>query len=627
VRGLVARCLNKDPKRRLQAIGEARIALEEGGLAETAPSQSRLSWGVVPWVAAAVAVIVAVVFATLYITDAPPEQSAVRFQLAPPEKGSIGHFKLSPDGRHLAFVSAESGTNRLWVRSLDAVDPRMLAGTDGARLPFWSPDSTYLGFFADGKLRKISVNGGPAQTLADAPNGVGGTWNRDGVIVFQPGPGNGTPLMRVSSAGGSVTPVTQLAGAGGHVHPEFLPDGRHFLYFARAESKPELNGIFVGSLDGGAPVRLLPDLGNAAYGPGHLLFRRENTLMAQPFDADRLAITGDVFPIAEDVGLSGPQNYSAFSVSWNGTLVYGRGGALESQGELVWVDRTGRQLAVAGPYGGYANISLSPDEKNVAFHRFEAANADVWVRDLARGVTTRLTFHPAPDFLLGWSPDGRRIMFFSNRAVDVGFYTKAVSGVGSEDLVIKARGTLPLTSAAGAPVRGEWSRDGRFLVYTAIGERSGPDLWIAPQFGDKKPVPFVNTQFTEGDGTFSPDGRWIAYVSNESSREEVYVQPFPASGGKWQVSASGGAGPQWSREGDELFYETPDRTLMAVPVRSGSTFAPGTPKALFSIGVTVGRRNYAVAADAQRFLVVRATGDVAGAPVTVVLNWTAGLKK
>ena len=620
IRRVLRRCLEKDPKKRLRDISGVDLLLDEEitpAPAAPAPSGSRL---LLATAAAAVLFAAAAgVLAFVYFGGTRTEPHAIRFQLFPPEKAAPQEYKLSPDGRFLAFTSQ----GRLWVRPLDALEAHPLPGAEGVRLPFWSPDGAFLGFFSDGKLKKISINGGPAQTLCDAPNGVGGTWSREGVILFQPGAATGAPLMRVSSAGGVPVAVTSSLSGEVHVHPEFLPDGQHFLYLARF-GKPETNGIYAGSLDGRTRERLLADQSNAIYvtpsprGSGHILFRRENTLMAQPFDAKTLKPVGDVFPLAEQVGIAGFAGYGAFSASQSGVLAYGVGRGGVNQ-ELIWMDRMGKVAEAAAPPGEYGSLRLSPDEKRVVFDRIESSNQDIWVRDLARGVTSRLTFHPATDNLPIWSSDGSRVLFPSRRSGAYDLYIKSAAGAGQEELLVKM----------GTP-RGwgtDWSTDGRFILFMMPGDKTAQDLWVAPQFGDKKPYPYLHESYDETDGVFSPDAHWVAYVSNESGRNQVYVQAFPVSGAKWQISTAGGSDPAWSRDGAELFYLAGDRTLMVTPVKQGTTLLPGTPKPLFVVPGSSARRSFQVSRNAQRFLVARPAGELAAAPLTVVVNWQAGLKK
>jgi eukaryotic-like serine/threonine-protein kinase len=627
---LLKRCLEKDPKKRLRDIGDAWALLVEEEQAKVAPSRSR--FGATRWMAATgVALVACAILAFVHFREAPPEQRSVRFQIPTLETSSTDFFKLSPDGRLLAFTSG----GRLWIRPLDSLQARPLPGTEGAGKLFWSPDSQFVAFFAQGKLQKIAASGGPAQVLCSATEPNGGTWNQDGVIVFPISLASG--LFRVSAAGGAPVPLAKPDAAGRiipQILPEFLPDGRHFLYWGLGT--PEEEGIYAGSLDGTPATRLLPDSSNASYvqaaGPpgqdGYLLFRRGETLMAQRFNPTRLSLSGDASPIAEKVG--GDELWTAFSVSENGTLVYAPA-ADATTVQLIWKDRTGKQVGLFGPPGIYRDFRLAPDEKRIAFANSFNDNRDVWVLDSVRGVTSRLTFDPAIDDPAMWSPDGLRVVWASNRAGTFDLYVKSANGAGPEQLLVKMGAT------AGWPE--DWSRDGRFILYQIPGAKTGQDLWIAPQpsegaGGDSRPFPYLETQFDEKHGRFSPDSNWVAYTSNESGREEVYVQSFPPSGAKFLISTGGGREPQWRKNGTELFYISENRTLMAVPLQLASSASKpvqvGQPKPLFRVPVLdtfIVGRSYEVGNDGQRFLMPALASGTTAPPLTVVLNWQTQLKK
>jgi eukaryotic-like serine/threonine-protein kinase len=626
---VVKTCLAKDREERWQSARDLKRALEwvANGTEPRlfAPSRSR-SRGVVAWAVAAVATLALSTLAFVQFREAPPEQRSVRFQIPPPEKSSIQFFRLSPDGRALAFIA---GDGRLWIRPLDSLQAQAIPGTEGATFPFWSPDSAFVGFFAQRKLKKINASGGPPQILCDASNFPGGAWSRDGVILFART--TTSELFRVPAAGGvPVQVTTKSTSAVSHRFPEFLPDGRHFVYTVVFGGTEE-SGIYAGSLDGKPPVRLLPDVSNAIYTPpgtagrsGHLLFRRGDALMAQPFDPARLRMSGDVFPVAEQVavGVSASTALGAFSLSENGTLAYGVSVATAIQ--LAWTDRTGKPMGSFGPPGSYNRFRLAPDEKRMVFND---ANLDIGVLDSVRGVTSRLTFDPAVDVTPMWSPDGLRVLWSSNRNGGFDLYIKSANGTGPEELLVKM--------GTGNGWGSDWSKDGRFIFYQMPGAKTGQDLWIAPQFGDRKPVPYLQTQFDEQEGRFSPDGNWVAYVSNESGRDEIYVQAFPPSGAKFQISTGGGSEPQWRIDGTELFYLGADQMLMAVPVklgRSGSeSLHVGVPKPLMAVppagNAGTPTRSYAVSNDGQRFLIPNLAGGGTGPPLTVVLNWQAGIKR
>jgi eukaryotic-like serine/threonine-protein kinase len=454
------------------------------------------------------------------------------------------------------------------------------------------------------------------------------------LILFTPKPNSG--LFRVPSTGGVSVQATNLGknSAATHAFPVFLPDGRHFIYTVLGAGPAE-SGIYAGSLDGKPSVRLLSDASNAIYAKpqspsrtGHLLVRRDNTLLAQSFDAAHLRVIGDLFPVAERVGVMGitAALFGAFSLSEGGTLAYGAGSAATIQ--LHWVDRAGKPIGSFGLPASYRRFRLAPGGKRIAFDSADqSGNQDVWVLDSTRGVTSRLTFDPAADNVPMWSPDGLRIVWASNRGGGYDLYTKSANGTGPEELLIQM--------GTGNGFATDWSRDGRFILYQRPGENTGQDLWVAPLLGDRKPFPYLETQFDEQEGRFSPDGKWIAYFSNESGRDEVYVQSFPLSGAKFQISRDGGTEPQWRSDGNELFYLTADRNLMAASVelsRSASEpFQVGQPKLLLSVPPVFSngfaRRSYAVSSDGQQFLITDAGGAGSSPPLTVVLNWQAGLKK
>jgi serine/threonine protein kinase len=625
VQPLLKRCLEKDPKKRLRDMGDAWALLADAPAA-SAPSRPRLGW---LWPAVtALAIVGALALSLVHFREDPPR--LVKLSLLPPEKAAAASLiAVSPDGRHVAFAATLDGKRELWVRDLDSLTARPLPGTEGASDPFWSPDSRSIGFFAPGKLKKIEIAGGPVLTLCDFSGFVrGGAWSQNGIIVFAIQAG----LFRISAAGGTAAPLTELnrpsaSGFSRSSSPWFLPDGRHFLYNV-VQSGPDKDGIYVADIDSKNDAkdaqRIAPANSNALYAPaGYLLFVRERTLMAQPFDASKARTTGDAVPFVEQVDPANRfiSSYQ-FSVSQNGVLAYTAGGGLDGGAiQLSWIDRSGKVVGTAGPPGSYSNFRLAPDEKRIAFDRPDpqSGSQDVWVMDLIRGVTSRLTFDPAVDNLPIWSPDGLRLLYPNNRTGVFDLYVKAATGAGPEELLIK----MGTTTGWGT----HWSPDGRFILYQTPGVKTGQDLWIAPQFGDRKPFPYLNSQFNESEGSFSPDGRWVAYVSDESGRDEVYVQAFPLSGAKFQISTGGGSEPNWRKDGTELYYLAADRNLMAVPVKSGATLEAGVPKPLFPIAVTAQRHSFAVANDGQRFLVSASAGGEKTVPITVVLNWQAALKR
>ncbi|MDQ3256192.1 MAG: hypothetical protein M3R15_20235, partial [Acidobacteriota bacterium] len=562
-------------------------------------------------------------FALAHLRHAPPDERVFKTFILPPEKASLGGIALSPDGRRLAFSAVDgTGKRRLYLRPLDALAAQLLAGTDGAAHPFWSPDNRFIGFFADGKLKKVAASGGPPQTICNAPGGRGGAWNRDDVIIFTPDPNDG--LYRVSAAGGEPSPLTTPDRSrleGSHRWPQFLPDGRSFLYFITGP--PESRGIYLGSLDSKETKRLLPTDSSAVYAPpGYLLFRRAGTLLAQAFDPQKLELTGEPFPLPEQVGVAAGTFYTYLTISQNGVLAYHTGNSEKAQ--LAWFDREGKQVGVTGSLGDYYNLALSPDGKRVAFDSVDpqTMNRDVWLLELARGTPMRFTFDPATDWFPVWSPDGSRIVFSSNRNGPTDLYQKGASGTGSDELLLKS---------SNAKVPTDWSPDGRFILYRSQDPQTKADIWVLPLEGDRQPFPLLQTEFNEQQARFSPNGKWIAYTSDESGTTQVYVQSFPAPGTKWQVSTGGGDQPRWRRDGRELFYLAADGKLMAVEVKTDGTFAAGVPKPLFEIhSPTVAGPiaiNYAATADGQRFVGRSAVEEASTTPITVIVNWAAEVKQ
>jgi Tol biopolymer transport system component len=630
---VVKTCLAKDPEDRWQTARDVLLQLKwihEGGSQAGLPAPAaarRRNWERLAWVAAAAGVAAALALAAMLVSRTPETRRMVQSSILPPEMATFafenGPVAVSPDGRRLAFVARPTdGRSALWVRPLIGLSAQPLPGSEGASYPFWSPDSRFLGFFAGGKLKKIDASGGPPQTICDAPSGRGGTWNREGVILFAPAAREG--ILQVSSAGGTPSPATRLDETRqeiGHRLPVFLPDGRHFLFLS--SSGPELRRLVCGSLGGRETRELLRVNSNVSYvEPGYLLFYRERTLFAQRFDAKRIELRGEAFPVAEQIQYLPDRGFGVFSASNDGTLVYQRASAVASQ--MVWTDRAGKPIETVGPPGLYRCPRLSYDGRRVAVDiEDETGRSDIWVYDLSRRVSTRLTFGPADNTYPIWSPDDR-IAFMSNAKSPGDIVVKPSSGSGGEEFL--TGGDTPGSRSDAQKFTDHWSRDGRFLAFHTSGVKTGPDLWTI-SLADRKPALFLATPANEVLHFFSPDGRWIVYQSNESGRFEIYVRPFPQPGGKWQVSTEGGRFPVWSADGKEIFYVRDDNRLAAVPVRTESGIELGTPQPLFEVRLrSVLGRAYDVSADGKRFLLNTALEDVRSASLTLVQNWTADRK-
>jgi eukaryotic-like serine/threonine-protein kinase len=635
LRELLQRCLIKDPKQRLQAIGEARIALEnslkdrgEHKGASVAVASRRREWMLMVFGAAGV--LAAVVFASLYWNRLAEKPRVVRSHLKPMPgsslmiAGSQSGFALSPDGTRVAYMAQNAdGKAVMWIRPIDSFQAQALPGTEGATNPFWSPDSQSVGFFVGGKLKKIQASGGPPLTICDAPHPRGGTWNQEDVILLAP-VANG-PIYRVSASGGTATPLTSLDSSKGettHRWPQFLSDGRHFLYVAgtpfgfKSETK---NAIVIGSLDSKESKILMQTHSGAIYSSGHILFLRESTLMAQAFDVKRLELIGNPIPVADPVLEDEATLQLLVSASQNGLLGYMEGTSNTAR-ELLVVDRGGKNVGgMPGP-DAYLGPRWSPDGKKLLY-TLEAAGYDIWSYDIARQVKTRLTFASGSsqaNFAAIWSPDGKRIAYASSRGGKFGLYEKPIDGAGNEKPLGEAK------SQAVYP--NDWSPNGKFLAY----QRSGlgiTETWILPVAREGIPFAFQQSPFNILLSAFSPDGKWIAYCSNESGETKVYVMPFPGPGGKWQVSPGGGWAPRWRRDGKEIFYLSSDNKMMSAEVKAnGSNFEIGAVKPLFETRPNRTYGGYDVSADGQRFVIAFETGQPNTA-ITLVVNWDAELMK
>jgi len=626
---LVAQCLAKNPDERFQCaadvalelkwISEAPVAAvsERRGVDQRSTLQRAL-----PWALAAAGVLGAVILGSLWLRLLLAPSSSVHAYILPPDKATFNPYApaaISPDGRRIAFgATGSAGRPMLWVQPLNSGTAQPLAGTEGATYPFWSADSRYLGYFAGGKLNKIDASGGPPLALCDAPTGRGGAWSQDGVILFASDQAGG--LMRVDATGGTPVEVTEPRARMTLYHwVWFLPDGKHFLYSSFSVSGAD-RGIYAGALGSKEQVLVLHIDSKGIYAPpGYLLFVRDGTLMAQRFNTSKLAVEGDAVPVAGHVGVS------RFSVSGSGVLLFQEGG-IGTASQLIWFDRTGKQGELALPETErYSDPMLSPDGSKLAVTIADSpATSNIWVIDLARKTKTRITFGPGSNRLPVWWPDGRSIVFGSNRDGGYAIYRRAADGSGADEKVLETPGS-ELEPYSVSP-------DGRYIAYQFfMGSKSNAnDVWALPMFGDRKPFPVVNTPFNEVDPAISPDGKWVAYLSNDTGQYEVYIKPFPSGEGKWQVSTTGSRGlAVWRGDGKELYFLSIGGKMTAVEVREkGASLELGTPQELFQANTfSITGTPFAASADGKRFLINGTTAQTASQPLTLVTNWTADLKK
>ena len=636
IRTLLDRCLRKDPRRRLHDIADAVIEIDD----RTPPLATSSNAAAVPapavaprrnrerfaWIVAAAFAVVSCAMVVLYLRVVPPAAGSFEFPIAPPENwvfetGNPKTFEISPDGRQVAAAAYSQGVTMLWVRPIANPRWRQLPWTQGARGPFWSPDSQSLGFFAGGKLKKIGVNGGSPETVADAPeSGQGqvfsGAWNREGVILFGEGANS---IRKVGPGVGNPAPATTFGkGETAHRWPSFLPDGQHFLYLALGSGTSELR---VGALGSPETASLGPADGNAVYASGYLLLVRGGRLMAHPFDTDARRFTGDPLVVAESITGTGPSRPGQFSISAAGVLGFVRD--VRPMAQLTWIDRTGNKVGTAGGPGLYLNLDLSYDERRVAVsdlkETFDSvpASRDIWLLDLAGdGPAKRLTTDAAFEYDPAWSPDGSQVAFNSSRIGEkYSLWVRRSDASGEDELLVKSSGNIY------AP---HWSADGRLLMYSEQGPSASSDLWTLPLSGDRQPKVFLQTPFNEGSAVFSPDGRWVAYESDASGRREIHVCAFP--GGKEQIpiSRDGGRAPRWRDDGRELFFLGLDGRLMAARIEGAQGFHATLPQPLFQTGITANNNHpYTAARNGQKFLVPVFREVPGSTPITVVVNWEA----
>ena len=650
IRELLHRCLQKDAKQRLRDIGDARITIQEARTVSSAsdalPDSSRTHRPRRPamlWALLAMGLLLGAVcaaFLAFYLRPAPGRRVISRFAFSFPTPDSqpaasegfplrdFPAVAISPDGTKIAYLGARGHTTQLFLRPVDRLEPQPLPGSANATSPFFSPDGQWVGFFADGKLKKVSVHGGEATTLCDAPINRSATWVPDNTIIFAPTLFGG--LMRVSAAGGTPEIVTTPDVSQGELTyrwPEILPGGEIVLFVIAASqdigsfSESKIAAVRLDTHE----KKILPIAGTYPRysSSGHLLFERDGRVFAVPFDPRRLEVTGQAVPVLDGVKTSPNSGAADFTVSDTGSLVYLPENTYARDGLIVWVDRSNQVKELAAPARHYGSPHISPDGGRIAVAiPSGSSGSDVWVYEIAHGTLTRLTFDEHSSAPV-WSPDGKRIAFTTTRPKGPAILVKPADGSGAEETLVQGESLIVVPTS--------WSTDGKFLAYWTVGSATGRDIWIAPITGDRKPQPFLRTQFNEMQARFSPDDRWLAYMSEESGRYEVYVQPFPGPGGKWQISTNGGTTPVWAQNGRELFYMSSGK-IMSVGVTTQPTFSASTPRIIADYPpFLMGRLTngvYDVSPDGQRFLFVKA--NVENGPldeVRVVLNWAEELKQ
>jgi len=641
---VIKKCLAKDPDERWQSASDLTSELQwiASGSSAALPTAAKLKKKrAVPWIwLGALAIIGAATFVvtrSYFTPTAPNFANRVRWNIRAPEKNAfrstvdaVGRVVISPDGQRIAFVASdESGRTRLWVRALDALDAQPLEGTEGASDPFWSPDSRSLAFFANKQLRRMDAAGGPILNLCPAEVGRGGSWSQDGIIVFASFVNGG--IQQVPATGGSPVAVTKIDTASRettHRWPYFLPDGKHFLYFAASHTDigHSRDAVYVASLDGKENKFLLHAHANAAFANGYLLYVRESTLMAQHFDLRRLQLTGEAQSVAENVETDSGWWHSVFTVSDNGILAFAA--SANAKNQLLWFDRSGKQLGSVGEPGDYRTLRLSRDGRQLAVEMTQSGASDLWVFDLKQNTKSQLTFRSFSNTMPAWSPDGRLLAFSSNRQNGVVDIFKQPSGSPqSEEVLLQS----PLEKFVL-----DWSPDGQYLLYAQVDGRTPTggiqaSLMALPLHGEAKPTQLVKWPLFDNAGRFSPDGRWIAFGSRIAGPQQVFVVPFPGPGNPKQLSPASGMNPIWRRDGKAIFYLTADfGSVMETEVEAkGSDFTIGKSRLLFKIAAESGPYQFYpfdVSADKQKFI-INSRPEQSGKEITVIANWRAALKK
>jgi Tol biopolymer transport system component len=634
-------CLDKDPDERIQTVHDLKLQLQ--AIAETPFPATQSAAAVtgprrwLPWIAAGVLAIAVIAFALAYFLAPRATQASVHSYILPPENAAFmltgnvaGPPVLSADGQRMAFVAKDAdGKQLLWIRPMNSAVAQPMSGTDGATFPFWSADSRYVGYFAGSKLIKVDASGGPPQVLADAPVARGGAWGSTGVILFAADTSSG--LARVDAAGGARTLQTTLdPKETSHRWPEFLPDGKHFIYFAHGETTAD-NGIYVAALDSRERKLLLRNDSSAIYAaPGYLMFVRDRTLMAQRFNLRSLELEGDAKPLADHVAVNTDTWRSILTASANGALIYQHGLA-GGGSQLIWYDASGKRGEPVLPEAAdYLGPTLSPDSSKLAYELETNGLADIWVSDLDRHTRTRITFGPRYSAYPVWWPDGKSVVYcYGSSGAGETIFRQNADGTGGKETLLDTPGIYDLPYSVSA--------DGRYLAYMRVDRQgktdpanSGLDIWVLPLFGDRKPFPVVATNFADVTPAFSPDGKFLAYANDETGAMQVYIQPFPSGVGRWQVSTAGGTKPFWRSDGKELIFLNPgEQEVMAVDVtESGDSVLLGAPHALFKAAMVSAQDGpFTVSGDGKKFVMNTLSSQAMTEPLTLVTNWSANLKQ